>query len=279
MPALPIRSATFQAAVVAIAVFLCGFLVWTASADTVDARPASAAPTPDTTGQPPGPPTPPPPPLLPAEPPSPPAPPTPPVPTTLQSKVGRTDPGKWVALTFDDGPWAGYTTQVLDTLDHHAVKAVFCVVGAQAQARPDLIREIVARGHTLCNHTMTHDTKMPEHSPEEIRSQMQRTLDAIHAAVPDAAVPWYRAPAGNWAPHVQEAAAFLGMRSLGWSVDTLDWKKPGVDKILHTIGQQVTPGGVILLHDGGGDRTMSVEALRRLIPDLLAKGYQFTVPV
>ncbi|WP_436788115.1 polysaccharide deacetylase family protein [Yinghuangia sp. YIM S10712] len=276
MSALPVRSATFQAVIVAVAVFLCGFLVWTASADTVDAQAATARPTQDDVGQPPIPSAPP------SEIPAPPPPatgsPTPLVPTMLQSKVGRTDPGKWVALTFDDGPWAGYTTQVLDILAQHNIKGVFCVVGAQAKAMPDMIREIVKRGHTLCNHTMTHDTSMPERTPDEMRAQMQQTLDAIQAAAPGAPVPWYRAPGGRWSPQVQEMAASLGMRSLGWSVDTLDWKKPGVDKMLQTVGQQLTPGGVILLHDGGGDRTMSVDMLRRLIPDLLAQGYQFTVP-
>ncbi|MGW0658727.1 polysaccharide deacetylase family protein [Streptodolium elevatio] len=280
MSVVPVRNASFQAAVVLLAVFLCGFLVWTASADTAAPRThAGPRPTQDDAGQPPEvegsfegvttPPT--------AQ--SPAATPGPKVPTLLQSKTGRTDPGKWVALTFDDGPWNTYTPQVLGILKQYGIKATFCVVGNQAKALPGQIREIVAQGHTLCNHTMSHDTEMPARTPEEMRAQMQQTLDAIHAAVPGVPVPWYRAPGGMWSVQVQEVAASLEMRSLGWTVDTLDWRKPGVDKMMQTVHSQLGPGGVILMHDGGGDRTQSVECLRRLIPELLAQGYQFTVPV
>jgi peptidoglycan/xylan/chitin deacetylase (PgdA/CDA1 family) len=276
---IPVRSAAFQYAVVVLAVSLCGFLVWTASADPVsaDSR-ASRTATQDDAGQPgvpapvlDGPPSAPPPP--PAA-----APPESPVSTAVQTRVGRTDAGKFVALTFDDGPWNTYTGQVLDVLRQYGIKAVFCIVGDQARALPGKVRAIVADGHTLCNHTMSHDTSMPQRTPEEMRAQMQGTLDAIRAAVPGAQVPWYRAPGGKWAPQVQETAASLGMRSLGWSVDTTDWKKPGLDKMTAIVHEQLAPGGVVLMHDGGGDRSMSVEFLRRLIPELLAQGYQFTVP-
>ncbi|MCF2527565.1 polysaccharide deacetylase family protein [Yinghuangia soli] len=284
---MPVRSASFQAAVVALAVFLCGFLVWTASADTVRSGTpvAGSRPTQDDAGQPPQPGGPSDGPAsLPsgaATPPAggPPAHDTGKVSTALQSRTGHTDGGKWVALTFDDGPWTTYTGQVLEILKQHDIKAVFCVVGNQAKALPGQIRDIVAAGHTLCNHTMSHDTKMPDRTPDEMRAQMQGTLDAIRAAVPNAPVPWYRAPGGMWSPQVQEMAASLGMRSLGWTVDTLDWRKPGIDKMNETMSKQLGPNGVILMHDGGGDRTMSVDYLRQLIPNLLAQGYKFTVPV
>lgn len=279
---LPVRSLPFQAAVVAMAVFLCSFLVWTAAADPVDARQSVAGrPVQDDAGRPPvaDPPSDSPSTEAPKQAPPTPAAAPPRVPTTLQTRVGRQDPGKWVALTFDDGPWPTYTMQVLDILKQYDVKAVFCVVGQQVRSHPQLVREIVARGHTLCNHTMDHDTRMPERTPHEMRAQMQQTLDALAAAVPGAPVPWYRAPGGKWAPQVQETAASLGMRSLGWTVDTLDWRKPGVGKMSETVAAQLSPGGVILMHDGGGDRSQSVEMVRTLIPELLAQGYQFTVPV
>ncbi|WP_281473074.1 polysaccharide deacetylase family protein [Yinghuangia seranimata] len=289
------RSASFQAAVAALAVFLCGFLVWTASANPVtgsaqaaetrtgqqdDAgqpshdeapfdgkqgtqspeQPGAVVPAAGTTGAPGT---------------------TPPgqVPAILQSKAGRTDPGKWVALTFDDGPWNTYTTQILEVLKQYDIKATFCIVGNQAKALPSLVKAVVAEGHTLCNHTMTHDEQLAKKSPDQIRAEMQHALDAITAAAPGAPVPWYRAPGGNWSPEVKQIAASLGMRSLGWTVDTLDWKKPGIDKILETVDKQLGPGGVILMHDGGGDRAMTIDLLHKLIPKLQAEGYQFTVPV
>jgi peptidoglycan/xylan/chitin deacetylase (PgdA/CDA1 family) len=97
-----------------------------------------------------------------------------------------------VALTFDDGPSALYTPQVLDLLAEHEVTATFCLVGTQAQRYPDLVRRIVADGHALCNHSMRHDN-LATKTPEEIRVDLAGCLDAIRSAVPDASVPYFRA--------------------------------------------------------------------------------------
>lgn len=282
MFSLPVRSMSFQAAVAVLAVFLCGFLVWTAAGDTVTSKAAAATPgaTPDATpgggeGQYEGS-TSPPPPLASASG-SPSAPPTK-VSSAVQAKPGRTEPGKWVSLTFDDGPWNTYTDEILAILKQYNVKAVFCMVGNQARDLPSEVQKVVADGHTLCNHTMSHDEQLSKKSPDEVRGQMQHALDALAKASPGTPVPFYRAPGGGWSPLVQETAASLGMRSLGWSVDTEDWKKPGVDKAMATVSKQLGNSGIILMHDGGGDRTMSVDLLKKLVPQLIAEGYQFTIP-
>src|SRR5262249_22926649 len=105
--------------------------------------------------------------------------------------------GRYVALTFDDGPSAEWTPQVLDILYAEQVKATFCLVGEQVTKFPALVRRIVAEGHKLCSHSWRHDDLSAE-TPEEIRADLTVTSEAIRAAVPDAAIPYFRAPYGGW---------------------------------------------------------------------------------
>jgi peptidoglycan-N-acetylglucosamine deacetylase len=186
--------------------------------------------------------------------------------------------GRWVALTFDDGPSPVYTPQVLALLRAYRAKATFCVVGTQARQYPDLVRQIVAEGHLLCNHTMTHDVRLPTRPAALIRGQLRMAQAAIRAAVPDAEVDYYRAPGGAWSAEVRQIAADMGMKSLGWTVDSRDWQRPGVSAILANTRRELAPGGVILLHDGGGDRAQSVAALRLILVSLRAGGYKFDFP-
>ncbi|MBO0923855.1 polysaccharide deacetylase family protein [Cellulomonas sp. zg-ZUI199] len=178
-------------------------------------------------------------------------------------------------LTFDDGPNPPDTLTLLDLLAREQVRAVFCLVGVQVEAHPDVVRRIAADGHVLANHSWRHDD-LQEWSPEAVRADLQRTLDAIHAVVPDAPVPFFRAPFGHWGRTVPVAAE-LGMAPLEWQLAVEDWVPPGVDELVRRLGG-VEPGGVILLHDGGGDRSQTVEAVARVIPRLRADGWGFTVP-
>ncbi|MEV4659149.1 polysaccharide deacetylase family protein [Micromonospora sp. NPDC049301] len=173
-----------------------------------------------------------------------------------------------LALTFDDGPDPRYTPQVLATLREFDVKATFCVVGENAQYHPDLIQAIVADGHTLCNHSWHHDVTLGNRSPDVIRADLLRTNEAIRAAVPDAPIVWYRQPGGAWTYPVVSVARQLGMTSLHWSVDPSDWETPGASRIATSVVTQVEPGSVVLLHDAGGERQGTVDALRRMLPDL-----------
>jgi peptidoglycan/xylan/chitin deacetylase (PgdA/CDA1 family) len=258
-----------------VAILVCGSLIWNVAAagrwsptgatpQAADAPREEQAPP-----QPPGNPG--------AQPPvTPPAAPPPPVDPTLVSKVRGE--GKIVALTLDDGPWPEWTEKVLDLLARNDVKATFCMVGQQAKDHPSLVRKVVAAGHALCNHSMTHDTSLKKRTPEAIRAQMQDTLDAIHAASPGTPVHWFRAPGGNWSDEVQNTAASLNMRSLHWTVDTTDWQKPGVAKMMDNVHRELGPRGIILCHDGGGDRTQTLAMLEQLVPQLKADGYTFVVP-
>lgn len=180
-----------------------------------------------------------------------------------------------VALTFDDGPNPLDTVALLDVLAREQVPAVFCLVGDQVEAHPEIVRRIVADGHTLGNHSFHHDD-LEEWEPSAVRGDLQRTLDAIRAAVPDAEVPFFRAPFGHWGQAIPVAGE-LGMRPLGWQLAVWDWEPPGADELVRRMSG-VMPGGIILLHDGGGDRSQTVEAVATLIPRLRADGWTFTVP-
>jgi peptidoglycan/xylan/chitin deacetylase (PgdA/CDA1 family) len=173
-----------------------------------------------------------------------------------------------VALTFDDGPDPRYTPQILAMLRAYDVPAIFCVVGANAQRYPELIRAIAAEGHTLCNHSWEHDFALGSRSVAGIRTDLLRTNQAIRAAVPDVAIPYYRQPGGYWTPALVSVAGQLGMTSLHWTVDPSDWRRPPAARITRVVSEYSFPGAIVLLHDAGGNRQYTVDSLPALLPDL-----------
>lgn len=185
--------------------------------------------------------------------------------------------GKRVALTFDDGPSPVYTQQFLALLRQYHIKATFCLIGSQVRAYPQVVRAIAADGNRLCDHTMTHDERLPQRSSSRIRHEILDDRDLI-ANASGQHVWYYRAPGGAFSSTVDKVAVGGGMQPLGWSVDTEDWKRPGVSAILAAVRSELHPGGVILMHDAGGPREESLTALRTLIPWLIAQGYQFDFP-
>ncbi|NEB22384.1 polysaccharide deacetylase family protein, partial [Streptomyces coelicoflavus] len=184
-----------------------------------------------------------------------------------------------VNITIDDGPDPNWTPQVLDLLKEHGVKATFCMTGLQAQAHPDLVKDVVAAGHRLCDHSVSHDTAMDKKSEAY---QSKEILDAermITEASGGVRPVYYRAPGGAFTPYSRKLAASRGMRPLGWNVDTKDFERPGTDAIVATVRRELPNGPTILFHDAGGDRTQTVEALRQVLPWLKEQGYDFGFPV
>ncbi|MFE5597913.1 polysaccharide deacetylase family protein [Streptomyces coelicoflavus] len=184
-----------------------------------------------------------------------------------------------VNITIDDGPDPTWTPQVLDLLKEHGVKATFCMTGLQAQAHPDLVKDVVAAGHRLCDHSVSHDTAMDKKSEAY---QSKEILDAermITEASGGVRPVYYRAPGGAFTPYSRKLAASRGMRPLGWNVDTKDFERPGTDAIVATVERELPNGPTILFHDAGGDRTQTVEALRQILPRLKEQGYDFGFPV
>ncbi|SER99298.1 Polysaccharide deacetylase [Streptomyces sp. yr375] len=184
-----------------------------------------------------------------------------------------------INITIDDGPDPGWTPQVLQVLRENGVKATFCMVGTQAQAHPDMVKAVVAGGHRLCDHTVSHDTTMDKKSEAY---QSQEILDAermITEASGGVRPVYYRAPGGAFTPYSRNLAASHGMRPLGWNVDTKDFERPGAAAIVATVKSEVSNGPTILFHDAGGDRSQTVAALREVLPWLKEQGYSFGFPV
>jgi peptidoglycan/xylan/chitin deacetylase (PgdA/CDA1 family) len=198
-----------------------------------------------------------------------------PTPTVL---AGTRAGGKVVALTFDDGPTARYTPQVLDVLARNHITATFCEIGQQARVQPALVRRVVAAGHRLCDHTITHDQTIGTHPPNVIDAQLRASRDLLRAASGGADVDYFRAPGGKWTPALVRLSARDGMQPLGWTIDTRDWTRPGTAGIVASVEHQVRPGAVILFHDGGGPRDQTLAAVTQLIPWLRAHGYSFVLP-
>jgi cellulose synthase/poly-beta-1,6-N-acetylglucosamine synthase-like glycosyltransferase/peptidoglycan/xylan/chitin deacetylase (PgdA/CDA1 family) len=196
--------------------------------------------------------------------------------------VGRGLPDRTVALTFDDGPDPVWTPRILDALRRNRVTATFFVIGSRVNEHPDLVRRMMAEGHEVGSHTYTHAdlTGMPAWRQ---RIELGLTRNAI-AGVTGRTPTLYRPPFSSTTDAVTRAdaaalreAARAGHIAVLTDVDTRDWERPGVEAIVRAaVPSRENGGAVVLLHDGGGDRSQTVAALDRLLPAFAGKGYRFT---
>ncbi|MGW1051793.1 polysaccharide deacetylase family protein [Streptomyces sp. NPDC002521] len=186
--------------------------------------------------------------------------------------------GRSVALTFDDGPGSA-TGEILDLLAQYHAQATFCQIGKEAAANPGMVKRIIADGHRLCDHTVDHPQPMHTLPHDQQVHEITDAKDMIgKAGGPGTQIGWFRAPGGDFSPENRQIAEQAGLRPLGWTVDTRDWSRPGAASILATAKRELRPGGIILMHDGGGDRSETVAALRELLPWLTQQGYRFSLP-
>ena len=182
-----------------------------------------------------------------------------------------------VAITFDDGPDPRWTPKILDILKAANVKATFFVVGVNAERYPALVRRIVNEGHEIGNHTYYHPN-LALCWPEHIRLELNATqllLETITGRATTLFRPPYAADTGP--TELSELAPLKIAEDLNYlvvleNIDPQDWAKPGADIILRRIKQQRHDGSVILLHDAGGDRSQTVEALPRILDWLHTRG-------
>jgi peptidoglycan/xylan/chitin deacetylase (PgdA/CDA1 family) len=189
----------------------------------------------------------------------------------------RSADGPVVALTFDDGPNPPHTGRVLDVLERYGVPATFFCVGLHASGHPEELARMAEAGHRLANHTWSHPF-LPDLSIPEFAAQLERTDEAIAAAAGAPPGPsLFRPPYGSRTPELLRWLAGQpdGPGTVLWDVEAQDWAMPGVDAIIRGVLAQAQPGSVILLHDGGGDRSQTAEALPAVIEGLLARGYRF----
>jgi peptidoglycan/xylan/chitin deacetylase (PgdA/CDA1 family) len=185
---------------------------------------------------------------------------------------------KAVALTFDDGPWT-WTPRVLDQLKALGIKATFCIIGRQVAAHAADIRRIVSDGHTLCNHSWAHDLTLGGKPVDQIKSDIERTDAAIHKVVPNAPIRYFRQPGGKWTANEIKLLASMGKKPLGWSVDPTDWEDPGSSVIASRVLSHTRTGSIVLMHDGGGDRSQTYAALKKILPALKKKFTLIALPV
>lgn len=178
-----------------------------------------------------------------------------------------------VSLTFDDGPNPPYTSQVLAILQHYGITATFFDVGRQVQAYPDLVRQEYGSGHSVGNHTWGH-ANLPALSAPSVIWQLTTDEDIIEHTIGVRPV-FFRPPYGAFNTLTLEDINKFGLIAFMWSVDPRDWSRPGVKAIVARVLYQTRNGSVILMHDGGGNRSQTVAALPIIIESLQQRGFRF----
>jgi peptidoglycan/xylan/chitin deacetylase (PgdA/CDA1 family) len=195
------------------------------------------------------------------------APATPPVPATAGS-------AGVVYLTFDDGPTPTWTPQVLDLLARHRAQATFFVLGRNAAAHPHLVQREHAAGHGVGNHTWSH-RRLTGLRGGALAAEVDATSTAIQRAT-GAPVRCLRPPYATVDAASAGQVRALGLRLVLWDVDPSDWRRPGAGAIAGRVLGRVRSGDVVLLHDGGGDRSQTVAALGQVLATLSARGFRFS---
>lgn len=193
---------------------------------------------------------------------------------TVTTHVSLAQGEKAIALTFDDGPWPDTTERVLDILDQHGVKATFFMVGLQVRQYPALAKQVAEAGHAIGNHTIDHP--LQQVSLADAAYQIDGMEKLIYETT-GVKAELFRPPGGQF----DELADYAQERNYAttlWSVDSEDYYVSS-PVLLNNVLKKVQPGGIVLMHDGGGNRSATVRALPQLISALKRQGYRFaTVP-
>ncbi|NLY56259.1 MAG: polysaccharide deacetylase family protein [Firmicutes bacterium] len=186
-------------------------------------------------------------------------------------EVSRSD--RVISISLDAVWGVEFTDGFLELFEREGIKTTFFLGGYWLEKYPEHARKIVAHGHEIGNHTYSHP-HLNSLSPQEIRHELERN----HALIVDITgftPTLFRPPFGEYSNKVIEAAASLGYQTIQWSIDSLDWRNPTVEHIVHRIQTQVRPGSIILFHNNGRN---TLAALKVLIPWFKAQGYR-VVPI
>lgn len=186
---------------------------------------------------------------------------------------------KVLYLTFDDGPDSTWTSQIMQVLQQNNAKAVFFQIGQQVPALGDIVKQELSAGMAIGNHTWSHPS-LDGISRDEFDSQVAKTETAQRAegAYTQSGTHCLRPPYGATDSNTSAWAGQMGYRVVIWNIDPEDWAMPGAQQIADTIIQNAYPGAIVLSHDGGGNRSQTVDAYRIALPQLAAQGYRFEAP-
>ena len=196
--------------------------------------------------------------------------------TSWQQQAKLPPEKKVIALTFDDGPWPNTTAKVLDILKKNRIKSTFFVVGQNVKNYPDLTKQIVADGHIIANHTWHH--WYHQMNAQAAAYEVANTGDIIYQTT-GVRTSLFRPPGGIMNNGVAAYAKNNKYAVIMWSADSMDYSRPAVPRLMNNIFREAKPGGIVLMHDGGGDRSTTVKALPEIISRFRKQGYEFvTVP-
>lgn len=181
--------------------------------------------------------------------------------------------GPYIAMTFDDGPSAETTPQLLDILKQRNLKVTFFEIGQNAERNPAIVKRILAEGHEIGNHSWTHP-QLSKLSDERVTEEITKTQDAIKNASGSGYTPTLlRPPYGAITARQKEwIEKQFGLSIIMWSVDPFDWKRPGESVIEQRILAGARPGAIILSHD---IHKQTVDAMPATLDALIAKGFKF----
>lgn len=180
------------------------------------------------------------------------------------------DTGGQVFLTFDGGADADGTEPILAALAARGVRSTFFLTGQWVKRYPDLARRILAAGHEIANHSMSHKN-MASWSKEAIAEELEKAEQVFVSVLGRRGAPFFRFPFGAQNRRVEQFTEELGYRPVYWNIDTLDWKEPAVGSIVDKVATRIRRGAVVLMHVGSRN---GAKALPTILDQLLVRGYR-----
>lgn len=187
---------------------------------------------------------------------------------------------KVIALTLDDGPWDNSTQQILDILKENGAKATFFTVGTCVEQRSELVKQAAENGNQIATHSYDHaegkgqGVNLGYMTKEQQVEEVTKGFAVIDNVLGYEVSRILRTPGGNFSKETAQYLQPYITAEINWDLDTEDWTTPGASKISKVL-EAAKPGDIILAHDGGGDRSETVAALKESIPKLIAQGYTF----
>lgn len=176
-------------------------------------------------------------------------------------------------LTFDDGPHPTYTPQIMSLLKKYNAEATFFALGQEVDKYPSITLDMSSDNNVVANHTYTH-LDISKASDSVIKNEIIKANAAVEKATNKTPI-CFRPPYGAINPDTKQKIGSAGGKTIMWDVDTQDWSKPGIDTIVEHVLTYTQDGEIILMHDGGGDRTQTVAALEKILKKMTKDGWEF----